>query len=67
MKKTYIKIGLIVSIILGMLLCVGCKNLKKMYFNYDCVWYSETPYIYMPTGTNALVLEVDGVRYDVTT
>ena len=67
MKKTYIKIGLIVSIILGMLLCAGCKNLKKVYWDYDCVWYSETPYIYMPAGTSALILEVDGVRYDVTT
>lgn len=47
--------------------CVGCKKLSKSYWDYDCVWYSETPYIYMPTGTNAMVLEVDGVRYDVTT
>ena len=66
MKKQYVKIGLIISIILGMLLCAGCKNLKKVYWDYDCVWYSETPYIYMPAGTSLLILEVDGIKYDVT-
>ena len=65
MKKTYIKIELIISIILGMLLCTGCKNLKKVYWDYDCVWYSENPYIYMPAGTSLLTLEVDGIKYDV--
>lgn len=32
MKKQYVKIGLIISIILGMLLCTGCKNLRKVYW-----------------------------------
>ena len=65
MKKQYVKIGLIISIILGILLCTGCKKLSKSYWDYDCVWYSETPYIYMPVGTGLLILEVDGIKYDV--
>ena len=40
MKKQYVKIGLIISIILGMLLCTGCKNLRKVYWDYDC--FTET-------------------------
>lgn len=65
MKKRSIRIGLIISIILGMLLCTGCKNLKKVYWDYDCVWYSKSPYIYMPAGTRFLILEIDGISYDV--
>ena len=67
MKKTYIKIGLIISIILGMLLYTGCKNLKKVYWDYDCVWYSESPYIYMPAGGNKAVLEISGTKYNCST
>ena len=66
MIKRSIKIGLIISIILG-ILCTGCKKLSKSYWNYDGVWYSENPYIYMPTGTNLIKIEVDGIRYDVAT
>lgn len=47
-----------------MLLCTGCKNLKKVYWDYDCVWYSEIPYIYMPAGGNKAVLEISGTKYN---
>ena len=67
MKKRNIKIGLITSIILGMLLCTSCKNLTKVFWQYDCVWYSEQPYIYMPANDNCAILNIDGVEYDAAT
>lgn len=32
--------------------------------DYDCVWYSETPYIYMLAGGNTAVIKVDEQKYD---
>ena len=61
MKKKQLIILLFVCIYL----CVGCKKLSKTYWDYDGVWYSENPYIYMPAGTRFLILEIDGISYDV--
>ena len=67
MKKQYVKIGLIISIILGILLCVGCKNLGKTYWSYDCVWYSEKPYVYLIPGGSTAILKIDEQEYNCST
>ena len=59
-KKKYFAVLLIVVLFV----CVGCKNLKKVYWDYDCVWYSETPYIYMLAGGSTAIIKVGEQKYD---
>ncbi len=65
MKKVIKSYSIILLVVLSM--CTGCKNLTKVFWQYDCVWYSEKPYIYMPANDRNAVLNIDGVRYDTPT
>lgn len=62
MKKR-IRYFVVVAIVV-LLACVGCKNLKKGYWSYDCVWYSEKPYVYLVSGGSIAVIGIDEQEYD---
>lgn len=54
---------LLISILLLTLpLLCGCG---KKFWEYDCVWVSDEPYVYIPSSTSQnATLILDGVTYD---
>ena len=62
MKKVIKCYSIILLVVLSM--CTGCKKLTKVFWQYDCVWYSEEPYIYLMANDRHAVLNIDGVGYD---
>lgn len=55
---------IIVIVTLFMLTGFNCSD---AYWNYDCVWYSENPYIYMPSNGTYAIIELEGNKVDVDT
>ena len=35
----------------------GCN---KKFWDYDCVWVSDSPYVYMPAKGHTAIVEIDG-------
>lgn len=60
--KKYVKI-LCFSAIVSMLF-TGCG---KKFWEYECVWYSENPYIWIETYSHDAVIEIDEVTIEATT
>lgn len=42
----------------------GCG---KEFWEYECIWYSEDPYVHIETQGHDAIIELDGVIYDITT
>lgn len=61
------------AIILGIVslvcafICVGCKNLRKVYWDYDCVWYSEELFVYLVSGGSTAILKIGEQEYNCST
>lgn len=47
-----------------MILLTACG---KKFWEYDCIWVSEDPYIYMPNEHEGVIIEIDGENYEVQT
>ena len=59
MKKKWAILSIFITIFL-----TGCR---KEFWEYECIWYSESPYVYIETQGHDAIIEVDGVLYDITT
>lgn len=46
------------------LLLSGCG---KKFWDYNCTWVSEEPYVYIPLEQTKAVIEIDGEKVDVET
>ena len=45
-----------------MWIMTGCG---KYFWEYECVWVSDSPYIYMPASSHKVVIEINGEKKDV--
>ena len=61
-KKKFLMIILGASAIFTFL--TGCN---KKFWDYDCAWVSEKPYIYLPLGHEQVIIELNGERKEVVT
>lgn len=60
LKKYFISILLI---FISILLLTSC-TWQKRYFDYDCIWYSEDPYIKFCTSPMEGIIVLDEIKYD---
>ncbi len=42
----------------------GCR---KKFWEYDCIWYSESPYVYLETQGHNAVIEINGIMTEAET
>ena len=58
-KKNFKILIVLMTIFCAMLIFSGCG---KKFWEYECVWVSESPYIYMPANSHAVIIELNGEK-----
>ncbi|MDE6252720.1 MAG: hypothetical protein K2M78_08785 [Lachnospiraceae bacterium] len=61
-KKKFKNLVVIITIFFTIFIFSGCK---KRFWEYECVWVCDSPYIYMPTNSSPAVIEINGEKKDV--
>ncbi|MBD5137685.1 MAG: hypothetical protein HDT39_17390 [Lachnospiraceae bacterium] len=58
-KKKFKIEMIIITTFCTMLIFSGCG---KKFWDYECVWVSDSPYIYMPANSHAVIIEINGEK-----
>ncbi len=64
MKKSRVIVINIITVVALFFLLTGF-NCNKTFMDYDCIWYSENPYIYFATDMLDATIEVNGEKIEV--
>lgn len=59
MENKIRKIAVFIILFSIMWIMVGCG---KKFWDYECVWVSESPYIYMPANSHVVIIEINGEK-----